>query len=126
MFKFGSLTYISVRSRLIFFDLTDLDRPKAKPTRPRSFFDRNRPFSSSISSYLHSVAVLLRNYGDLIGLFFNLYLHTYHLSRRDTTLIILQKFREINYFHEKVSNHHTIHILEMTEIHSHAFLAKNS
>ena len=36
---------ISVRSRSIFFDLTDLDRPKPKPTRPRSFFDRDRPFS---------------------------------------------------------------------------------
>ena len=41
---FFSLQCTSVRSRSIFFDLTDLDRPRAKPTRPRSIFDRNRPF----------------------------------------------------------------------------------
>ena len=41
-----SVCYFSVRSRSIFFDLTDLDRPRTKPTRPRSIFDRNRPFFS--------------------------------------------------------------------------------
>ena len=40
----------SVRSRSIFFDLTDLDRPRTKPTRPRSFFDRKRPFSETDST----------------------------------------------------------------------------
>ena len=36
---FGSSALGSLVSRSIFFDLTDLDRPRAQPTRPRSTFD---------------------------------------------------------------------------------------
>ena len=68
----------SVRSRSIFFDPTDLDRPKTKPTRPRSIFDLNRPYikvptllskrysrNSLIYSYLLVFQLGLNNQGKI-------------------------------------------------------------